>query len=525
MSDRRRDTPHNLAAFAINRCLGSIMTWKRWRTNCLPWRWSTRTWVIAIVLAVLMSPFVTRWCCLWQVPDVALPFDVDEFIGTEVPEKEDAFVRYAAAVRMLGRNGSKWSTRADDSRALAEVIGEAVVQPDNKWDDRLTQWLLDNSEVLAEYQRAAAMERAGGPSLRTADVTTILTVHNDLRHLARLAALEAIRCERAGDLEEAWEWHRANLQCARHAEKPGWAICRLVGMSVRSLAARDIAKWSSHSLLTSERLHEARLEVKAEAARRTPLSDVSKAEYLMVRNTFQRADAPNHLFPQWNSASPYEPQLLVGKRWALWSVGQPEVLLRLLRQVLVNNAGQLDQSLHVRRKTVRSEPAIVFELDPAMRRQWGQFDSAALARALGTPFGKTAIHPFTVNGNVDLAIRTENARLAALDVVLAAQEYRRVYGEFPATLESLVPTFLDAVPFDPMDASGASLRYRRDENGEAVVWSIGRDEQDDGGDVELVDRIDKDAGYRIRVRPIQVPETNKKMTTPATLGTAPAQPQ
>ena len=79
--------------------------------------------------------------------------------------------------------------------------------------------------------------------------------------------------------------------------------------------------------------------------------------------------------------------------------------------------------------------------------------------------------------------------------MLACHEFQRIHGEFPANIEQLAPTFLDAIPLDPMDPTGASLRYRRDENGEAVVWSIGRDAKDDGGDIE--GKEPKDAGYRI----------------------------
>ena len=61
------------------------------------WNWSMRTWGMAIIAGMLLSPFVTRWGCLWQVPDVALPFDVDEFIGAEVSTADDAYVLYANA--------------------------------------------------------------------------------------------------------------------------------------------------------------------------------------------------------------------------------------------------------------------------------------------------------------------------------------------------------------------------------------------------------------------------------------------
>ena len=102
---------------------------------------------------------------------------------------------------------------------------------------------------------------------------------------------------------------------------------------------------------------------------------------------------------------------------------------------------------------------------------------------------------------MDIAWQRDDARRAALDVVLASQQFQRIQGEFPESIEQLVPKFLDSVPIDPMDATGAPLHYRRETDGTAVVWSVGMDGVDDGGHVELKDVIDKDTGYRIRLKP------------------------
>ena len=161
--------------------------------------------MLAIVAAPLISPLVIRWFCLWQVPDVALPFDVKSVIRPAVAADQDAFVRYLSAGQFAGRQSGVSSDVL--MRQAVDLYG-----PD--WDDRLDQRLIDNAQALAEYRAAGEMEQAGGPSLKSADFTTILTVHNDFRNLARLAATEAIRFERSGDLESAWQMHRANLNCA-----------------------------------------------------------------------------------------------------------------------------------------------------------------------------------------------------------------------------------------------------------------------------------------------------------------------
>ncbi len=459
-----------------------------------PWNWSTRTWVLAIFASLFISPLVTRWFCLWQVPDVALPFDVEDVIRPAIAADQDAFVRYLSAAQLAGRQLGEWSEAS--MRQAVDLHG-----PD--WDDRLDQWLIDNAQALAEYRAAGEMEQAGGPSLKTADFTTILTVHNDFRNLARLAATEAIRFERSGNLEAAWQMHRANLNCARHAEKPGFAICGLISIVVRSFACHGIKRWAEDPVLTVDRLQQARSEVSMAFSQRTSLVDFAKAEYLALRNTLWRHDAPNQMYPNWNVGGSSEPLLLVGKRFLLWSVGQPELTLRIARQLLVNNADQIDKPRRFRRKAVRTKEQTVFELDPKARRKWGQLDPAALDRTLEATVSKHWLKNASIySGNqMDIAWQLDDARHAALDVALASQQHQRIHGEFPKSIEQLVPKFLDSVPIDPMDATGAPLHYRRETDGTAVVWSVGMDGVDDGGHVELKDTIVKDTGYRIRLKP------------------------
>lgn len=78
----------------------------------------------------------------------------------------------------------------------------------------------------------------------------------------------------------------------------------------------------------------------------------------------------------------------------------------------------------------------------------------------------------------------ELAYQAALEVVLAAEWYRRVHGELPQDLSQLVTAgMLPEVPDDPWSPVPAPLRYERDPSdvSRAKVWSIGKNGVDDGG--------------------------------------------
>ncbi len=74
------------------------------------------------------------------------------------------------------------------------------------------------------------------------------------------------------------------------------------------------------------------------------------------------------------------------------------------------------------------------------------------------------------------------ARLRTVRVGLAIERYRLANGKLPENLAELVPAYLDTVPKDPFD--GQELRYKRLEKG-YVVYSIGEDGSDDGGEERL----------------------------------------
>jgi len=75
------------------------------------------------------------------------------------------------------------------------------------------------------------------------------------------------------------------------------------------------------------------------------------------------------------------------------------------------------------------------------------------------------------------------ARLRAAQVAIAIERYRLVHGQPPETLAELAPTYLKTVPTDPFDPASAGLRCKKLAKG-YVVYSVGEDGHDDGGDAE-----------------------------------------
>jgi hypothetical protein len=76
--------------------------------------------------------------------------------------------------------------------------------------------------------------------------------------------------------------------------------------------------------------------------------------------------------------------------------------------------------------------------------------------------------------------RTEVARQIVI-AAIALKRYQLRHGAYPRELRALTPDFSAEIPRDSMD--GKPLRYRLNSDGTYVLYSVGEDGKDDGGDV------------------------------------------
>jgi hypothetical protein len=80
------------------------------------------------------------------------------------------------------------------------------------------------------------------------------------------------------------------------------------------------------------------------------------------------------------------------------------------------------------------------------------------------------------------ALRAQTERSLAL-AAIGLKRYALRHGGPPASLDNLVPEFLASVPIDYMD--GRPLRFRQQPDRGFVLYSVGEDGRDDGGDAGL----------------------------------------
>ena len=69
----------------------------------------------------------------------------------------------------------------------------------------------------------------------------------------------------------------------------------------------------------------------------------------------------------------------------------------------------------------------------------------------------------------------------ALGIACALERYRLAKGNYPETLDVLMPMFISKLPHDVIN--GQPLKYHRSADGTFVLYSVGWNETDDGGEV------------------------------------------
>lgn len=119
----------------------------------------------------------------------------------------------------------------------------------------------------------------------------------------------------------------------------------------------------------------------------------------------------------------------------------------------------------------------------------------ALAKGLVPAMGKTS-------AKFDRA-RISNDLAAA---ACALERYRIGHGEYPETLDDLVPDFADSVPEDLM--TGAPFQYRKRDDGWFDLYSLGPDGKDDGG--VFNQGAMEDEGDYVWPIPVPMPEDGRR---------------
>jgi len=455
-----------------------------------------RRWRRLLLLLVPLTVLVAAWLYLYFASDLRLAralaeterrdphwrLDDIQAERAEVPDAENgALVVIAVKTKMPARWPVWYYTppgeETEDGPNLEQVLN--ALGPNEALTPR------ERSAMRPEMERAAVAiqearklidySRGRYPITYSRDYISTILVHiQDARETAQLLQNDALFRAQSGDLDGAVVSCRALVNNARSIGDEPDLIAHLVRMAIRAIAVGQVERTLGQGEiglpdLTSlqEAMEEEaeedlfRIAVRGERGGldrlMQSLQDGSTSVKLMRGLTVGR---PGQSRGWWGEEQLlYLPGMLTTNRAAL--------LERMNQVVEIAALPPEEQAprFEALKASLPKEPLLVRELMPALEK-------------------------------VATADRRTQAQLRCAAAGLAAERYRLRHGHWPASLADLKGDLLRQVPLDPFD--GQPLRYRNDGAG-VIVYSIGPDRTDDGGNRATLNthKPGTDIGFRL----------------------------
>lgn len=417
-------------------------------------RYPIRRLVIVGILAALVSAYaVYRWSCsrrveraLEAVRAQGFPVDLEELDAwyAQPPPGENAadvlalaFEEYVEAPPLLAERLP--------FEGEAELPGRAEPLPEGM-KKAIAHHLKMNAEALDLLRQGAAMPACRWPVDFTLGSFVEQSHLHRLRGGVRLLALEAMYSAERVDSERASDALMAGLGLARSLDKePSLSSHQIGRVPCLSIALGALDRVLNRTVLTNGQL--ARLEQALREA-----EDTNGYARGLAGDWCLAADAMRNArtLQGWMQ----EPRILIDAAEVL-VLGDHErtELLALYQALIAASQTPLDDRLDA----LNAAPRV---LSPGLSR-------GVLAKMAAVPIMHTVVGEIRIG-----------ARLRAARTALAIERYRLMHGRLPELLDDLVPEFLAEIPNDPF--GDGPVMYKRLDTG-FVVYSIGVDEEDDGG--------------------------------------------
>ncbi len=360
----------------------------------------------------------------------------------------NAFNRYLRAAELM--------TPLDSAPRFEEVEGllKAFVSGETDWlsdPDKvalLEAWVAANSEAIAEL-KAAILESEYYESPPWVSFERDISYLKKFRALGALLAGEGLLLQLKRDMTGALLDGGYLLKMAHHIRDGGFFLDGLIGAGIADLGSLSIKRLLSN---TSDALicREALAQVGQFRALKPRYSDMIRRD-LEVESDLIRSRGTLRELATTTKVSSVE-----GRKLMLELSELPEEELQ---------------------RQVEKMEALVQPLIEAADRAYPEFASLECPlEAEGLMIGEFVKGFYASNRTYITRHTLSEARMTATELLAGLKLYRIERGEFPATLDELVPQYLPEMLVDPF--SGEPFEYVRGEGG-ATLYSVGYDLKDD----------------------------------------------
>jgi hypothetical protein len=345
----------------------------------------------------------------------------------------------------------------------------------------LANWLKQNESPLDLVIQASERPQYYSPVLVTNQgpgvgggplVGMLLPDVQHARDLARALCYRAMLQLGEGRPREAWRDLEAAHRLARLVSQTGPLVSHLVGIAIDQMALRADAMLLHDPSLTAEELQEIRSFLLALSPPCNMRRGIDTFERLMA------LDSIVHLARH-------------GAGGQLPAIGNLLLQTGINWNIPLEMANgwydKLDAALD--HPTIAERNAAMAAIDTEIQGIVGQFSAGTIAKALfsgrerSEAVGEVFLALFlpAISAAQHAEDRTATS-LRLLQVAAALAIHRAEEGAYPAALDSLPPPLLEGLPVDPFTEKPFHYELRGDGY---VLWSVGRDFQDDKASGEL----------------------------------------
>lgn len=382
---------------------------------------------------------VTFFGWLWWPRDIPPP-DVSDFLfePLDLPEDQNAYALLTKAATSLPER--EW-IEDDDSAFHPMLQGEA-------WDDHIAQTTrTDLDAVWPILQQALQTPQSQTPW--TSKLSDIIPEPGQIRVLAQLIQLRSMDHVRAGNIDDGLFIATQNLAIGKTMEESrGVIIHFLSGAALRGIGLNSIRTIIAEQSPSTDALRVALQAVSNSRSRPEALAMAFHSELRVFEDGLRMLtrSSRENLFdddlPPWVGIAPRSLVLM------------PNLTRSNYVEFMRSAVSAIDAPLPAQKSLVRND-----EFEKRINSRWSPVNK----------LGHVYLGIITPSTNALLThrLRTQSA-ISAHEAWIACHLYQRDHGEFPATLDALVPDYLPAVPRDYID--GEPIRYSRDLG---VIWSIG----------------------------------------------------
>lgn len=387
---------------------------------------------------------------------------------------------------LVGFRESEWIEAG--SFRDGEWVDEKVT---NRWD-QLAADLKANAATLARIR--AALEKptlnnrvdySAGAKIRLLHLAPAKGITFWLGSASQLALHE-------GNPRAALDWLLLQMELPRLLAEDRMIISELVRIALNAICRVDTWEalqsdgWKDEDLFAMQQAWERQGFIAEMAASFETEKVVLSKWYADMRSCNE--EAYNGLF-RWKEA-PFDSYDSETKRWVAPELTFPQKAKRFWKRNVLSHLWRFAWSHQAELHGLRATQALAETGRQATTNKSNLFVEQSI-KQWTSDFGSVGFYDQirqldnnikAMPRSVTKAMRGETDRALTVTAI-ALKRYFLRHKEYPAALDALVPEFLRAIPTDYMD--GKTIKYHRTDATNFLLYSIGEDGRDDGGDLTL----------------------------------------